>query len=740
MRPGLVWLIACAAALLGALAPAPWWQLGIAAAAVVACGAGGRANSPALRFGLAAAAVFVALRVVYRVLFGSTIAPPAEAIVLLELPAIQLGGPLTGIVLFGVLTLDQLLATLVDASRFAVVFIVFGAANALADARTLLARAPQLLLPIATVLSLALGSVPALLASVQRVDRAARMRGERPGPALLVPVFEQSVERATVLGASMEMRGYGGRAALHRARTVLGEPLVEAHGLTVRQGGRVILEGVDLELRAGQLTVLTGPTGSGKSSLLAALAGMSPTYTGAELAGEIVYAGLESTGSATRGSGTYSRTGLDHGSRSDSDAGATRVIHARDQVRRGPHHGTPMRPAQLAGEVGYVPQRAEHSFVAETVRAELAFAPARRGDAARVETHVEEALRRFDLAHLADRDPATLSAGEATRTALAAAVLARPRLLLLDEPLDDLDPGSVEIVLEVLRELLAAGCAVLIAEHRPKLLRPLCTALLEHGDAATRPGRPLAGRTVQWLALREGRLESQPAGRLTETATPAVEGAGAPQASMDSNLEGAIELARDLVVERAGRQLLRIAELRIVPDEVTVLRGANGSGKTSLLEDLALSPGSRRRAPGIALVPHRVDDLLIRDTIAGEFRHADRRAGARSGTTALRFAGLIAAPSTPPPPHTHPRDASAGTRLALGIAVQLTADPRVLLLDEPTRGLDREARTRLAGHLAGLAAAGTAVLLATHDTEFAPLLRAAGSRVRELRVEDGSLA
>lgn len=682
-HPGAVWLLAIASALAGALAPTPWWQLGIIAGALAACAAFGRLRSPALRFGLVAACVFVAVRVAYRIVFTSTVAPPEGAALLIDLPVIPLGGPFRGIALLGPLSLGQLLATLADASRFAAVFVIFGAANAIADARTLLARAPRPVLPLATVLALALGAVPAFLASLQRVDRAARLRGERRGPRLLVPVLEQAVERATTLGASMELRGFGsaprplpppdGRGA--------GEVLLRARGLTVRHGAgtraRVALSDAEVELRAGSLTLVTGPTGSGKSTLLRALAGLAPAYTGGEIGGSLEVLG---------------ETVLEHGS-------------PRDRLR----------PARLAGLVALVPQRVEHSFLAATVRAELAFAPARRGlSGAALEEAVDLGLERFGLVRLADRDPASLSAGEATRAALAAACLVRPRVLLLDEPIADLDPGSVEAVLAALRTLLAEGCAVLVAEHRPKPLAAL------EGEA------PIRRFEMRDGVLREGSGEERGA-----------EGFTLPSRA-DRRSGEPIVLARDLAVERGGRVLLRVDELAVLPGSVTVLAGPNGSGKTSLLESVALPRGSKRRAPGVVLVPHRIDDLLIRDTVAAECRFADRRAGAAPGATAGRFAELLAGSldegTRAAAADIHPRDLSAGTRLALGIAVQLAHEPRVLLLDEPTRGLDARARRRLAAMLAALAGRGAAVLLATHDAGFAGLLGEEGAPLRALRL------
>ncbi len=713
LPPAAVWIAAVIAAVIGALAPTPWVQLGLMLTAVAICAWWGRIGAAALRLGFGAAAVFVVLRVLYRALFAPVLPPPATDHVLWALPTIPLGGPFAGIALFGAVTLEQLAATLSDASRFAVVFVVFGAANALADARTLLARAPIPVLPLATVLSLALGSVPALLTAAQRVAAAAKLRGERRSPYLIVPIFEQAVERATVLGASMELRGYR-RTKLQRyeppavsestsrvmpvpsaANPPLVQEILVAHALTVLVdtaggGSRQIVRGIDLVLRAGEVTVVQGPTGSGKSTLLAALAGLVPQYTGGAITGSVTLRGM---------------------------APSSPAIHLC-----GP--GIATRPAVSAGQVALVPQRVEHSFVAEQVRDELAFALQRHDiSAAARDELLAAALHRFRLVHLADRELSTLSAGEATRVAIAAASLTRPRVLLLDEPVADLDPDSVRAVAELLLQHLRDGGTVLVAEHRPEMLGELLDQVPAHQYQ-------LVDGTLHELdLLQQQEMASSALGapaRDHTGALPQVRPALTPGRNSVLSVE-------NLSVERGGRALLTVPQLTLQTGEIVVLSGPNGSGKTSLCEEL------ERSSTETVLVPHRVDDLLIRDSIDAECRFADRRAQVPRGTTAANFAALIAPPAVPPPPTTHPRDASAGTRLALGIALQLSRSPRVLLLDEPTRGLDATARARLADTCARLAAGGTALLIATHDAQFAQGLTQSVPYSRHLRIVDGTI-
>ena len=738
----LLWLVAIALAVAGALLPTPWWQLGIVIIAVAGVAAARRLRAPAFRLGLWAALLFLGLRLVYRILFASALPPGPSETVLLQLPQISLGGPFSGIALLGPLTLTGAVTALTDATRFAVVFIVFGAVNALVDARTLLARAPRPLLPIATTLSLALGTVPALLAGAHRVARAAQFRGERRGPRLLVPVLEQAVERAGQLGASMELRGYGG-ASRPPGDTPANHPLAQVRGISVRFADSEVLRGVDLTLMPGTLTVLTGSTGSGKSTLLHTIAGLLPAYTGGE-----VHASEFAGGHPARvGGGT-------------TWAEVAGIAVALPETR----------PADVAGLVAFVPQRPSHSFLAETVTAEISFAlqqqrhlplhraadqpdlaggtnvagdinnaadagadaddrAEQRGES-ELDRLVTRAMRAFGLYDLADRDPATLSAGESMRTALAAATVTGSPIVLLDEPFADLDPASTDLLCHALQTLVRQGSAVLVTEHHPGLLSNLAERV-----------------PTQWLRLSGGRITTGEAPR-SSIGEPLVSG---QRRVVDQGLQS-IEtcsagdplwaLGEHLIVARGGRTLLSIPRLAVRRDAVTVVAGPNGSGKTSLFEDLALADPRRR------LVPQHVDDLLIRDTLADEFRYADRRARAPRGTARAWWERLLAdsipAGQRDELTRTHPRDLSAGTRLALGIAIQVTAQPELLMLDEPTRGLDRFARHRLAEVLVRLAAdpGGPVVLLSTHDAGFAELLTATGGgalSVDVLHVRNGGL-
>jgi energy-coupling factor transport system ATP-binding protein len=612
----------------------------------------------ALRAALLLAVGFVALRVVYRVVFGGGSGGGA---LLLDLPRIRLSGPFEHITLFGQVTTGGVANAAQSALPFAALVLALGLVSAVVDLRALLTRG-AVRGPVRTVsraLVVAWATFPALLDSVRRVRVARELRGERGAASLLVPVLEQTVERAIALGASMEVRGF---AAARRVEPNCEHPAT-FRSVSLGYGGRWSLEAVDLELAPGALTLVTGATGSGKSTLLHAMSGLFQHVSDGDQLGVIEIAGVD------------------------------RLV---------------VPPRETAGFVGVVSQAVRLSFVAATVAEELGFALDARGVAPTiVKARVSELADRLGIAHLLDREIVALSAGEACLVAIGAALIEQPVLLLVDEPMADLDAAARVRVIDVLARLAhEAGVCVVVAEHA-------------FGDWGDLPDVRL--ELANGSLSRLGRVAPQP---LAARAAARVAPVGPPVAEV-----------RHLSVSHGDRLVVDDATFALGMGEIVALRGPNGAGKSSLLlamarpaqHDIVMVRGRdvhrmphRKRRTAVALVPEAFDDLLFATTVAGECRRAD--AGTSSGGTAALFGrllgvdlehdsrGLLAR---------HPRDLSAGERLCLVLAIQLAARPSVLLVDEPSRGLDVTARDLIGRVLVEAATTGAAVVMATHDREFA---------------------
>jgi len=345
------------------------------------------------------------------------------------------------------------------------------------------------------------------------------------------------------------------------------------------------------------------------------------------------------------------------------------------------------------------------SFVAATVREEIGFALANRGVAAViVQSRVTELADRLDIEHLLDRGIHELSAGEACLVAIAAALVEHPVLLLVDEPLADLDDAARDRVVGALDRLAhEAGVCVVVAEHAITAWRdvPDVRVALDAGTARVVSRQVVAPEPPALLP---------PVGEQ-------------------------VAMIEALSVSYADRAAVEAATFTLAAGEIVALRGPNGAGKSSLLHAIARPTGAgvvtvdgrdaaslrrteRRRR--VALVPEEFDDLLFATTVGEECRRADSRA-ARGATaeTFVRLIGYESVPATRGLLARHPRDLSSGERLCLVIAIQLSARPRVLLVDEPTRGLDARARALVGAALVGAAAGGAAVVFATHDRDFA---------------------
>ncbi|MGW0913964.1 ABC transporter ATP-binding protein [Streptomyces sp. NPDC002784] len=490
---------------------------------------------------------------------------------------------------------------------------------------------------------------------------------------------------------------------------------------------------IDFEVPEGELVLLVGPSGVGKSTVLGAVSGLVPHFTGGTLRGRVTVAGRD-----------------------------TRTH----------------KPRELADVVGTVGQDPRAHFVTDTVEDELAYGMESLGLAPDVmRRRVEETLDLLGLADLRDRPIATLSGGQQQRVAIGSVLTPHPQVLVLDEPTSALDPAAAEEVLAVLQRLVHdLGTTVLMAEHRLERVIQYAdhVVLLPSPGAAPVLGPPaevmaispvtppvvalgrLAGWTPLPLTVRDARRRAADLReQLQERDTDSPKGRGElrdqPQRTRSCPQTTAphprrwfrrtpstppsphTAEVRDLTVTRGNRiRSLRKIDLTVTPGETIALMGRNGAGKSTLLNTLVglVEPSSgevrvggvtpHRTAPPdlirhVGLVPQEPLDLLYADTVAAECAAADADADATPGTCRALVTELLPGVSD----DTHPRDLSEGQRLALALAVVLTARPPLLLLDEPTRGLDYAAKARLVTLLRGLAAEGHAIVLATHDVELA---------------------
>ncbi|MDR6506750.1 ATP-binding cassette domain-containing protein [Arthrobacter oryzae] len=647
-----------------------------------------------LRAAAALAVVFIAARVIYRILFfGAGIGEP----VLLDLPAVRLPAPYAHVVLLGPVTAPGLWAAVLSALPIAGMILGFGLLNAWVDIARgfvhLARRGPMQ--GIARMLVVAWAALPALADAVTSVRLAFRLRGERFGARALVPVLERTLEHASRVAAALELRGFGSRAASHPGPHQPGQG-TEAPVLVRDAEFRIGDAQVQVTAFAppsGSIAVITGPTGSGKSTILRGIAGLLSHVDGGDISGTLLVGG--------------------------TDRAAT-------------------PPRDTARLIGVVLQNPRAAFASTRVRDEIGLALELRGvasDAAKA--RVLEAAESIGVSELLDRNISTLSAGEATLVAIAAAVVEQPALLLVDEPLADLDTAARGHVIAVLHALARdAGVCVIVAEHRAEPLVPVADSWWTIDDGALVPGvapSPLSPPAV-----------ARP--------TPVQPVVHAP-----------VLTATKLAVLRKGAPLVREASLTLHRGEVVALVGPNGAGKSSLLVALALGEGMPGGGTGgkgtvdggtvvggrVALVPDASDDLFTRDTVAGELRAAERRQARAVRKAGQRKAGQLRSDGGQLPPrsaeshlarlrgdvsipigHEHPRDLSAGERRILAIALQTMDDPQVLLIDEPTRGLDPAARAAVSAALRAAADAGAAVLIATHDHDFAHSL---GARILPMR-------
>ncbi|MEX0592413.1 MAG: ATP-binding cassette domain-containing protein [Nitriliruptoraceae bacterium] len=478
------------------------------------------------------------------------------------------------------------------------------------------------------------------------------------------------------------------------------------------------LANVDLQISEAELCLVVGRTGTGKTTLLKAINGLFPHFTGGTLTGRITVAG---------------RSTADH------------------------------LPREFADVIGMVGQDPNDGFVTDIVEEELAYGMESLGLAGTVmRRRVEETLDILGLVDLRHRALSTLSGGERQRVAIGSVLTTHPSVLVLDEPTSALDPPAADEVLAVLQRLVHdLGLTVVLAEHRLERVVHLADTMVH----LTGVGQPIEvgtpadimatssvappvielGRLAGWhplpLSVRDARrratglttdLRTRRAASSTENSDRNATSAGLlnrASAAVDRKVVGQI---RGLTVAYGGKPVLHGIDLDLLAGQVMAVMGRNGAGKSSLLRaivgatqhqrgtvsvtghDPATLP-AHRLVRTVGLVPQDPSDLLYAESVDAECAAADRDAGTPAGTCRGLVEQLMPSISG----SVHPRDLSEGQRLILVLAIVMTGSPALLLLDEPTRGLDYPSKRTLTAILQDLVNRGHAVVVATHDVEFA---------------------
>lgn len=478
-----------------------------------------------------------------------------------------------------------------------------------------------------------------------------------------------------------------------------------------------VLADFSVSLHAGEFVLVVGPSGAGKSTFLRCLNGLAPHFYGGRWAGHVNVLG-------------------------------------RDPVL--------LAPRGMADLVGFVFQDPEAQFVVDTVEDELAFAMENFAlPAATMRKRVEEVLDQMGIAHLRSRRINTLSGGEKQRVAIAAVLALQPEVLVLDEPTSQLDPQAAEEVLVALRHLNAdLGLTIILSEHRLERVaqyadRVLYLPALGSPPVLGEPRTVLAqlplvpplvelGRTLDWkplpLTIKEGRAFARPlldrlrAGEQAGRGAEARRSEGEEQYAVRTSHHPPAVTVRGLHYSYDGHAALRGIDLVVQPGEFVALMGRNGSGKSTLLKQLVglLKPDEgevrvgtldTRRADLEAIVkivgyvPQHPGMLLFGETLAAELAFTRKSHGmppdAEADCILLESLGLGKLAGR------DPRDLSGGEQQRAALAAILVAEPQIVLLDEPTRGLDYAQKRNLAELLVALKRAGKTIILATHDVELA---------------------
>ncbi len=396
--------------------------------------------------------------------------------------------------------------------------------------------------------------------------------------------------------------------------------------------------------------------------------------------------------------------------------------------------------------VGYVMQHPEEQIVTDKVWHELSFGLENLNlPRDTILRRVAEMASYFDIEPWFDKDTSSLSGGQKQLLNLASVMVMDPELLLLDEPTAQLDPIAAADFIGTLHKLnRELGLTMLLIEHRPEEVLPICDRMMVMEN-----GRLIAfdtpGRVMKQLGSRPELLAGMPSSvrlfhRLVENGTPPLgirEGRAFLQQRYQNQIRSlpcepyrhasntALSMKNVFFrYEKGSADILRDTSLEVYEGEILCLLGGNGSGKTTAL---SVAAGLRTPYSGsvrvfgkkirdyrdgslyrqcLALLPQDVQTVFLMNTVGEELADA----GADVNALPFDLSHLLAR---------HPYDLSGGERQLVALAKVLASRPRLLLADEPTKGLDASAKARLAEVFRQLKADGVTVVIVTHDTELA---------------------
>jgi len=488
---------------------------------------------------------------------------------------------------------------------------------------------------------------------------------------------------------------------------------------TYWQADRPALQDISLQIPAGQFVVITGPTGAGKSTFLQLLNGLIPHQIPGTLQGEVLIRGKSTSGASV---------------------------------------------AELSREVGMVFEDPDTQIVSLTVEDDVAFGPSNLGFTAEdIRANVRQALEYTRLRGFEDRNPFTLSGGEMQSLAMAGILAMRPGILALDEPTSMLDPVGRARIVSILKSLAAeANTTIVVAEQNPELVIELADRVLlfdegviiadgtpqrVFGDVETmvRVGVKLPPMVEVFWQLRQRGLWKAALPFTVQDATAALgsklhyRGAAADAGVISSRQvdDPIVDVKR--LDHRYGDQVaaLKSVSAEFQRGEMTAIVGQNGSGKSTLALHLVgilqpTNPDARvvvdglnvRTTPLRELIRHvnyvfqNPDDQLFQETVAQEIEYGLKNLGVAEEERKRRLEWAVAHFGLQPYIDLPPKSLRRGLRTTTAVASIVAMQPAVLVVDEPTTGLDRRESLEIMQVLAGLADSGTTVIFITHEMDL----------------------